>query len=74
MTVADDGIVCAARTGSGAAAAIWRDIAPAGDELAKRGIKFIKRLVKDLETDNGREPIVRERKAVSRKKKSPSRK
>jgi hypothetical protein len=56
------------------AAAIWRDIAPSGDEVAKRGIKFIKRLAKELETENGREPIVRERKAVSRKKKSVSRK
>jgi len=57
-----------------AAAAIWRDLAPSGDELAKRGIKFIKSLAKELETKNGREPIVRERKAVSRKKNSASRK
>ena len=57
-----------------AAAAIWRDIAPSGDELAKRGIKFIKRLAKELETENGREPVVRQRKAVSGKKKSASRK
>ncbi len=32
-----------------AAAAIWRDLAPSGDELAKRGIQFIKGLAKELE-------------------------
>jgi D-psicose/D-tagatose/L-ribulose 3-epimerase len=48
-----------------AAAAIWRDLAPSGDELAKRGIKFIKQLAKELETENGRKPVVRGRKVVN---------
>ena len=38
-----------------AAAAIWRDLAPSGDELAKRGIQFIKGLAKELESANHRE-------------------
>jgi hypothetical protein len=74
MTVADDGIVCAARTGSGRCC---RDLArhcSLRRRTGERGIKFIKRLAKELETENGREPIVRERKAVSRRKKSVSRK
>ena len=37
-----------------AAAAIWRDLAPSGDELAKRGIQFIKGLAKELEAQNHR--------------------
>jgi D-psicose/D-tagatose/L-ribulose 3-epimerase len=37
-----------------AAAAIWRDLAPSGDELAKRGIQFIKGLAKELEAVNHR--------------------
>ena len=57
-----------------AAAAIWRDLAPSGDELAKRGIKFIKRLAKELGAENGRKPVVRKQKVVGRKKKSTSRK
>jgi D-psicose/D-tagatose/L-ribulose 3-epimerase len=57
-----------------AAAAIWRDLAPSGDELAKRGIKFIKRLAKELGAENGRKLAVREQKVVGRKKKSTSRK
>jgi D-psicose/D-tagatose/L-ribulose 3-epimerase len=32
-----------------AAAAIWRDMAPSGDELAKRGINFIKGLASELD-------------------------
>lgn len=31
-----------------AAAAIWRDLAPSGDELASRGLKFIKGLSREL--------------------------
>jgi len=31
-----------------AAAAIWRDIAPSGDELAQRGLEFIKSVAKDV--------------------------
>ena len=57
-----------------AAAAIWRDLAPSGDELAKRGIKFIKQLAKELETENGRKPVVRGRRVVNKRKKSISRK
>lgn len=30
-----------------AAAAIWRDVAPSGDELAQQGLKFIKSVAKD---------------------------
>jgi D-psicose/D-tagatose/L-ribulose 3-epimerase len=57
-----------------AAAAIWRDLAPSGDELAKRGMKFIKQLVKEVETENGRKSAVHERKVVGKKKKSTSQK
>ncbi|HEV2247504.1 MAG TPA: sugar phosphate isomerase/epimerase family protein [Terriglobia bacterium] len=32
-----------------AAAAIWRDLAPSGDELASRGLKFIKDLSQELD-------------------------
>jgi hypothetical protein len=35
-----------------AAAAIWRDLAPSGDELAKGGIQFIKGLAKELEANH----------------------
>jgi D-psicose/D-tagatose/L-ribulose 3-epimerase len=31
-----------------AAAAIWRDVAPSGDELASRGLRFIKELSREL--------------------------
>jgi len=31
-----------------AAAAIWRDLAPSGDELAKQGLSFIKKLAQEL--------------------------
>jgi len=31
-----------------AAAAIWRDLAPSGDELASRGLQFIKGLAREL--------------------------
>jgi D-psicose/D-tagatose/L-ribulose 3-epimerase len=31
-----------------AAAAIWRDIAPSGDELAQEGLRFIRRLAKGV--------------------------
>jgi D-psicose/D-tagatose/L-ribulose 3-epimerase len=32
-----------------AAAAIWRDLAPSGDELARQGLQFIKSLARELE-------------------------
>jgi D-psicose/D-tagatose/L-ribulose 3-epimerase len=57
-----------------AAAAIWRDLAPSGDELAKRGIKFIKQLAKELGAENEGKRVVREQKVVGRKEKSTSRK
>ena len=60
-----------------AAAAIWRDLAPSGDELAKRGIKFIRNLAKELEAKDGRngsKPKARKQKAVGTKKKSAGRK
>jgi D-psicose/D-tagatose/L-ribulose 3-epimerase len=57
-----------------AAAAIWRDLAPSGDELAKRGIKFIKQLDKELGAQNERKPVVRRRKLLNKKKRSTSRK
>ena len=31
-----------------AAAAIWRDLAPSGDELARQGLQFTKRLAREL--------------------------
>jgi D-psicose/D-tagatose/L-ribulose 3-epimerase len=31
-----------------AAAAIWRDVAPSGDELAQQGLRFIRRLAGGL--------------------------
>ena len=31
-----------------AAAAIWRDIAPSGDELAQQGLRFIRGLAKEV--------------------------
>lgn len=31
-----------------AAAAIWRDLAPSGDELAPRGLRFIKAVSQEL--------------------------
>ena len=46
----------------------------AGEKRAEYGELLIKRLAKELETENGREPMVREPKAVSGKKKSASRK
>lgn len=55
-----------------AAAAIWRDLAPSGDELAKRGIKFIKRLAKELEAENGRRTAVSGRKLPARKGNQPA--
>jgi len=57
-----------------AAAAIWRDLAPSGDELAKRGIRFIKQLAKELEVGNEGKSVVRAQKVIGGKKRSPSRK
>jgi hypothetical protein len=31
-----------------AAAAVWRDIAPSGDELAQQGLRFIRSLARGL--------------------------
>jgi D-psicose/D-tagatose/L-ribulose 3-epimerase len=56
-----------------AAAAIWRDLAPSGDELAKRGIRFIKRLAKEVEAESKPRPVVRGRRVVTKKRKSVTR-
>jgi D-psicose/D-tagatose/L-ribulose 3-epimerase len=56
-----------------AAAAIWRDLAPSGDELAKRGIRFIKRLAKEVKAESKPRPVVRERRVVTKKRKSVTR-
>jgi D-psicose/D-tagatose/L-ribulose 3-epimerase len=50
-----------------AAAAIWRDMAPSGDELAKGGIGFIKKLARELK------PVTAAKKAITKKKKASSR-
>jgi len=39
-----------------AAAAIWRDLAPSGDELARQGLSFIKNLSKELGINLGSVP------------------
>jgi D-psicose/D-tagatose/L-ribulose 3-epimerase len=57
-----------------AAAAIWRDLAPSGDELAKRGLRFIKQLARELGVENGRTLVGRKQKAVCGKRKAKSRK
>ena len=38
-----------------AAAAIWRDLAPSGDELARRGLEFIKELSQEIDVPTRRE-------------------
>ena len=38
-----------------AAAAIWRDLAPSGDELARRGLQFIKALSQEIDVPTRRE-------------------
>jgi D-psicose/D-tagatose/L-ribulose 3-epimerase len=50
-----------------AAAAIWRDMAPSGDQLAKGGIGFIKKLSAELK------PVKANKKAIAKKKKASSR-
>jgi D-psicose/D-tagatose/L-ribulose 3-epimerase len=42
-----------------AAAAIWRDLAPSGDELARRGLQFIKALSRERGIDVGRKQKTR---------------
>ena len=56
-----------------AAAAIWRDLAPSGDELAERGINFIKELANELEFANGKNSSAGRRKSIDGKKKAVSR-
>jgi hypothetical protein len=38
-----------------AAAAIWRDLAPSGDELARRSLQFIKALRQKIDVPTRRE-------------------
>lgn len=42
-----------------AAAAIWRDLAPSGDELARRGLTFIKELAREVRIEDARNPARR---------------
>jgi D-psicose/D-tagatose/L-ribulose 3-epimerase len=56
-----------------AAAAIWRDPARSGDELAKRGIGFIKKLAGELKSENGRHSSAGRQKSVAGKKKASRR-
>jgi hypothetical protein len=51
-----------------AAAAIWRDMAPSGDELAKGGIGFIKKLAGELKSVKASK-----KKSITKKKKASSR-
>ncbi len=53
-----------------AAAAIWRDPAPSGDELAKRGIRFIQKLANEIERQNGQNSSANKRKSAGRGKKT----
>ena len=53
-----------------AAAAIWRDLAPSGDVLARRGLRFIKHLARELGADNGQKAVGRKQKAVGRRQKA----
>jgi hypothetical protein len=56
-----------------AAAAIWRDPARSGDELAKRGISFIKKLAGELKSENGRHSSAGKKTSVGGKKKASRR-
>lgn len=51
-----------------AAAAIWRDLAPSGDDLARRGLFFIKRLVKETRLLRTPKPTSRRRRAPGKSK------
>jgi len=53
-----------------AAAAIWRDLAPSGDVLAQRGLRFIKHLAREVGVDNGGKAVGRKQKAVGRRQKA----
>jgi D-psicose/D-tagatose/L-ribulose 3-epimerase len=56
-----------------AAAAIWRDLAPSGDELAKRGLRFIKGLAEEVEAESKPRRVFRGRGVVTRKRSSVKR-
>jgi D-psicose/D-tagatose/L-ribulose 3-epimerase len=56
-----------------AAAAIWRDMAPSGDELARSGIRFITKLAGELKSENGRHSSASKKKSDSGKKKASRR-
>lgn len=49
-----------------AAAAIWRDLAPSGDDLALRGLRFIKSVAKDVGADGGAKAGAGKRKKIGR--------
>lgn len=56
-----------------AAAAIWRDMAPSGDELARSGIRFIRKLAGELKSENGRRSSASKKKSDAGKKKASRR-
>lgn len=56
-----------------AAAAIWRDMAPSGDELARSGIRFITKLAGELKSENGRHSSASKKKSDAGKKKASRR-
>jgi D-psicose/D-tagatose/L-ribulose 3-epimerase len=56
-----------------AAAAIWRDMAPSGDELARSGIRFITKLTGELKSENGRHSSASKKKSDAGKKKASRR-
>ena len=53
-----------------AAAAIWRDVVPSGDALAKQGIRFLKRLTGELEAEQAPSSASRKAKGVRNEKKA----
>jgi D-psicose/D-tagatose/L-ribulose 3-epimerase len=50
-----------------AAAAIWRDLAPSGDELAKRGIQFIRGLAREIDAEDRMDDRIDDRPKAGRK-------
>jgi len=52
-----------------AAAAIWRDIAPSGDDLAQRGIKFLRGLAREIESGSANSSGLREKPATAKARK-----
>jgi len=53
-----------------AAAAIWRDVVPSGDALAKQGIKFLKQVAAELDDERRIASQAKKRKASTTKKKA----